>query len=146
MRQEEDNFTQDIMPTMDTQSNPKIKKMQKRKVEDNFNQIQLYDQMLDDKLVELRNLLQKEKSNQKRTHEILRNAITNDPFNTYGKKSITNQGAHHRARANMIKSSLDRNKSMLQIESQSQNNGYIDLNRSNHRKPINKKCNAYIFS
>lgn len=61
MRQEEDNYIQDRLPTIDTQSNPKIKKMQKRKVEDNFNQIQLYDQMLDDKLVELRNLLQKEK-------------------------------------------------------------------------------------
>lgn len=50
---------------------------------------------------------------------------------------MTNQGAHYRARENMIKSSLDRNKSMLQIKSQAHNNGYIDLNRANHRKFIN---------
>jgi hypothetical protein len=61
MRQEEDNYNQDILPTIDTQSNPKFKKMQKRKIDDNFYQIQKYDNMLDDKLVELRDLLKKEK-------------------------------------------------------------------------------------
>jgi hypothetical protein len=60
-RQEEDNYNQDILPTIDTQSNPKFKKMQKRKMDDNFYQIQKYDNMLDDKLVELRDLLKKEK-------------------------------------------------------------------------------------
>jgi hypothetical protein len=61
MRREEDNYNHDILPTIDTQSNPKFKKMQKRKMDDNFYQIQKYDNMLDDKLVELRDLLKKEK-------------------------------------------------------------------------------------
>jgi hypothetical protein len=52
----------------------------------------------------------------------------------YGKTSMTNQGAHYYAREKMIKSSMDRNKSMNQIDSRSQNDGFIDLNRSKHSK------------
>jgi hypothetical protein len=64
----------------------------------------------------------------------MRHAITNDPSNMYGKTSMTNQGAHYHAREKMIKSSMERNKSMNQIDSRSQNNGFIDLNRSKHSK------------
>lgn len=39
----------------------KRKKRQTRKVEDNFYQIEQYDKLLDDKLVQLRKLLEKHK-------------------------------------------------------------------------------------
>ena len=51
-------FKLDYTPNL---SSAKRKRRQQRNVEDSFYQIQQYDQMLDDKLVELRALLEKEK-------------------------------------------------------------------------------------
>ena len=69
----------------------------------------------------------------------MRNGVTKDPQYMYGTNSTVNQGAHWRARQEMIKSSMNRNKSLMLHHNVSGDNGYLNLGKGGSQIKLKKE-------